>query len=48
MDSCTGVSVCSAGPVTVSVGGTIKGPMHGTFDATPVITSPGGVLTADT
>ncbi|HEY1496006.1 MAG TPA: hypothetical protein VGF49_15745 [Candidatus Solibacter sp.] len=45
-DSCTGVSVCGVGAVGASTGGTITGPVNGQFDATPVITNPGGVVTA--
>ena len=36
-DSCTGVGVCSVGAVGLTKGGTIKGPINGSFDATPVI-----------
>ena len=45
-DSCTGVSACGVGSVGVTPGATITGPMSGSFDLTPVITSPGGVVTA--
>jgi uncharacterized protein (TIGR03437 family) len=44
-DTCTGVTTCSVGAVGVTNGGTIKGPVSGTFDATPVI-SPNGVVSA--
>jgi uncharacterized protein (TIGR03437 family) len=44
-DSCTGVSTCSVGAVGTSVGGTITGPLNGTFDTTPVINA-GGIVTA--
>ncbi len=44
-DSCTGVGACSVGAVGVTVGGTITGPLNGTFDTTPVI-NPGGIVTA--
>ena len=43
--SCTGVSTCGVGAVGVSVGGTITGPLHGTFDTTPVVNT-GGIVTA--
>ena len=36
-DSCTLVSVCGVGAVGLSNGGTIKGPVSGQFDTTPVI-----------
>ena len=45
-DTCTGVSVCGVGAVGSSTGGTITGPVNGQFDTTPVITNPGGVVTA--
>jgi uncharacterized protein (TIGR03437 family) len=46
-DSCTGVgSACSVGGVGTTLGGTISGPLNGTFDATPTISTPGGVITA--
>jgi uncharacterized protein (TIGR03437 family) len=45
-DVCTGVSLCSVGPVGATTGGTITGPVNGTFDTTPVISIPGGVVTA--
>jgi uncharacterized protein (TIGR03437 family) len=46
--TCTGLSggVCGVGAVGASNGGTITGPMFGQFDTTPVITTPGGVVTA--
>lgn len=44
-DSCTGVSVCSVGAVGTTIGGTITGPVNGTFDTTPVI-NVGGIVTA--
>jgi uncharacterized protein (TIGR03437 family) len=44
-DSCSVVSVCSVGAVGESIGGTITGPVHGTFDPTPVI-NVGGIVTA--
>jgi uncharacterized protein (TIGR03437 family) len=45
-DTCTGVSSCAVGAVGVSTGGTIKGPITGSFDVTPTLTFPGGVVTA--
>ena len=42
-DSCTGVSSCAVGTVGNSTGGTISGPVHGSFDVTPIINS---VITA--
>jgi uncharacterized protein (TIGR03437 family) len=45
-DSCTGISLCSVGEMGKSVGGTITGPLNGTFDLTPKISTPGGVVTA--
>jgi uncharacterized protein (TIGR03437 family) len=44
-DSCTGVSACSVGAVGMTIGGTITGPVNGTFDTTPVINT-GGIVTA--
>jgi uncharacterized protein (TIGR03437 family) len=44
--SCTGVSNCSVGAVGMSNGGTITGPVIGTFDPTPVITNPNGLISA--
>jgi uncharacterized protein (TIGR03437 family) len=40
------VSNCAVGVVGTTPGGTITGPLNGTFDLTPVISSPGGVVTA--
>ncbi len=46
-DSCAGVgSACSVGAVGTTPGATITGPVNGTFDATPIISAPGGVITA--
>ena len=46
-DSCTGLGpVCSVGAVGTTPGATITGPVNGTFDTTPIIGSPGGVITA--
>ena len=36
-DSCTVVSTCGVGAVGLSIGGTIKGPVTGQFDTTPMI-----------
>ena len=44
--TCTGVGNCSVGAVGISTGGTITGPCIGTFDPTPVITSPNGLISA--
>ncbi|HXA52146.1 MAG TPA: hypothetical protein VNV86_17640 [Candidatus Acidoferrum sp.] len=44
--SCTVVTVCGVGAVGTTPGGTITGPLSGSFDATPLITAPGGVITA--
>ena len=45
-DSCTGVSLCAVGAVGNTPGATITGPVNGTFDTTPIISTPGGVVTA--
>lgn len=44
--SCTVVTVCGVGAVGITPGGTITGPLNGSFDLTPLITTPGGVITA--
>jgi len=44
--TCTGVGNCAVGAVGISTGGTITGPVVGTFDPTPVITSPNGLISA--
>ena len=46
-DSCTGVSTCSVGAVGMSVGGTITGPVNGSFDTTPIINVSGVVTATD-
>jgi len=45
-DSCTGVSICAVGLVGTTPGATITGPVNGSFDTTPIIGSPAGVVTA--
>jgi uncharacterized protein (TIGR03437 family) len=44
-DTCTGVQTCAVGSVGLSTGGTITGPINGTWDLTPTINA-GGVVTA--
>ncbi len=44
--TCTGVNACSVAPVQQSTGGTITGSVAGSFDATPVITTPNGLISA--
>jgi uncharacterized protein (TIGR03437 family) len=44
---CTGVGVtCGVGAVGTTPNSTITGPLNGSFDMTPKITTPGGVVTA--
>jgi uncharacterized protein (TIGR03437 family) len=44
--TCTGVTPCSVGQVGLTAGATITGPISGFFDATPVIATPQGVISA--
>lgn len=44
--TCTGVSVCAVGQVGLTPGATITGPVTGIFDATPVIRTSQGVISA--
>ncbi len=44
--TCTGVSTCSPGPVGATVNATISGVGSGQFDATPIIRSSQGVISA--
>jgi uncharacterized protein (TIGR03437 family) len=44
--ACTGVSSCAVGQVGLTQNATITGPIYGTFDATPVIGTPQGVISA--
>jgi uncharacterized protein (TIGR03437 family) len=43
--TCTGVATCTTASVLTSQGGTITGPVNGSWDTTPIITK-GGVVTA--
>jgi uncharacterized protein (TIGR03437 family) len=43
---CTGVASCAVGQVGLTQNATITGPIYGTFDATPVIGLPQGVISA--
>jgi len=44
--TCTGVPTCGVGQVGLTSGATIAGQINGFFDATPVIASPQGVISA--
>jgi uncharacterized protein (TIGR03437 family) len=44
--ACTGVSSCAVGQVGLTQNATITGPIFGTFDCTPVIGQPQGVISA--